>query len=104
MKKVTIEINYLVSDELSEMISEWPNDKVPSAYSFAYLQEHAKEVDVIIYPMQQMYNVKLENDAYPQNTTKDGFLSWHGEICNYTRGQAIKKARIFNGKVVKCEQ
>jgi len=54
---------------------------------------------------QQLYRVKLNN---PQIIAKDrqidGYLgNWldNGKICEYTRGEAIKKAHAFDGKIEK---
>ncbi len=49
--------------------------------------------------MAQLYKVKTEEkDA---DVDKDGFLRSFGVTHQYTRGEAIKKARMFNGKIEK---
>jgi hypothetical protein len=57
---------------------------------------------------QQLYRVKLNN---PQIIAKDrqidGYLgNWldNGKICEYTRGEAIKKAHAFDGKIEKAAE
>lgn len=53
---------------------------------------------------QQLYRVKLDqNSKYRPDQIKDGYLAMDGMvIMEYTRGIAIKKARVFNGKIEKA--
>jgi hypothetical protein len=48
--------------------------------------------------IQQKYRVR---DPESGSETINGYLAWNGEICDYSRGQAIKKARVFKGKIEK---
>lgn len=46
------------------------------------------------------YKVKLNADHKAQpNQIKDGYLAGFGIIQTYTRGEAIKKASMFNGSI-----
>lgn len=50
---------------------------------------------------QNMYIVKLtETSEADPDQVADGHLGTFGQIKEYTRGEAIKKARMFNGKIV----
>lgn len=49
---------------------------------------------------QKLFKVKL----LPEHTAKqgqhiDGYLASFGTVAEYTRGQAIKKAQMFGGKI-----
>lgn len=46
------------------------------------------------------YRVKLNNpEDTPSHQQIDGYLAAWGSIMKYTRGQALKKAKVFNGKI-----
>jgi len=46
------------------------------------------------------YRVKLNAKHYAQpDQIKDGYLAGFGVIQTYTRGEALKKARMFEGKI-----
>ncbi|MBN1156719.1 hypothetical protein JXA85_03825, partial [Candidatus Woesearchaeota archaeon] len=49
---------------------------------------------------QNLYKVKLskDSDARPDQII-NGYLAAFGEVMEYTRGEAIKKARMFNGSI-----
>ena len=49
----------------------------------------------------QLYKVRTEEKGIDVND--DGFLMSFGVVQQYTRGEAIKKARMFNGKISKGE-
>lgn len=59
-----------------------------------------------------LWVVKVDNDS-PAHGTKglmdkkpkviDGFLACYGNIAAYKRGEAIKKARMFKGKIRKLQ-
>ena len=55
---------------------------------------------------QQLYRVKLNNpEIIAKDRQIDGYLANfldNGKICEYTRGQALKKARMFDGKIEKA--
>lgn len=49
----------------------------------------------------KMYRIKL-NKPIKTEDAKDGYLfdnQFTKDFCSYTRGEAIKKARMFNGKI-----
>lgn len=48
----------------------------------------------------KMYRVKLsKGNTAKANQKKKGYLANFGTIAEYTRGEAIKKARMFGGKI-----
>lgn len=50
----------------------------------------------------QLYKVKLnEGHSAKPDQNIDGYLAESGMMCLYTRGEAIKKAKAFNGKIEK---
>ena len=50
----------------------------------------------------QLYKVKLINPGQTKpEDNLNGYLAYNYELCLYTRGEAIKKARAFNGKIEK---
>lgn len=49
----------------------------------------------------QLYKVKIDHTEL--DADKDGFLMSFGETAQYTRGEAIKKAKMFNGRIIKSE-
>lgn len=55
----------------------------------------------------QLWIVKLmSNNLVTKNESLDGFLAHKGiqkRIAAYPRGEAIKKARLYNGKIRKLE-
>lgn len=58
--------------------------------------------------MKVRYKVKLNNpkkaDHITNHVTKDGYLMSFGRTATYTRGEAIKKARMFDGKIERVEE
>ena len=46
-----------------------------------------------------LYRVKVDLSTLDADKTKNGYLAAFGSIVYYTRGQAIKKARMFGGKI-----
>ena len=49
---------------------------------------------------QKLFRVKLnKNNNAQADQQKDGYLALFGKIQKYTRGQAIKKAKLFGGKI-----
>lgn len=51
--------------------------------------------------MPKLYRVKLNPDHKPAQEV-DGYLAFLGEIQTYSRYQAIKKAKVFGGKIEEC--
>jgi hypothetical protein len=50
----------------------------------------------------QLYKVKLKDGHIVKtDQTVDGYLGEAGELCLYTRGEALKKAIAFGGKIEK---
>lgn len=50
----------------------------------------------------QLYRVALKHpDTVEPDQNVRGYLGHNGETCLYTRGEAIKKARVFGGKIEK---
>ncbi len=53
--------------------------------------------------MPKYYRVKATENTqvHSENNQSliDGYLAWCGEVQLYTRGEAIKKANMFNGKI-----
>lgn len=65
-----------------------------------------ESIPILIYYLEEMYKDKYRVKVLPGHSAKsdqiiDGYLAWNGEICRYGRGQAIKKARLFGGKIEK---
>lgn len=55
----------------------------------------------------KLYKIKLTDPrTYKSEQHKDGYLydPWKQKIALYSRGEAIKKARIFNGKMELTDQ
>ena len=50
---------------------------------------------------QQLYRVKINTAIVREDCQKDGYLAVNGRIADYSRGEAIKKARAFDGKIEK---
>jgi hypothetical protein len=46
-----------------------------------------------------LYRVKVDLSTLDADKTKNGYLAAFGSITYYTRGQALKKARMFGGKI-----
>lgn len=52
--------------------------------------------------MEKKYIVKLnEPEKHPADCQVSGLLAWNKQVCVYTRGQALKKSRLFNGAIVR---
>lgn len=50
----------------------------------------------------QLYKVKLINPGQTKpEDNLNGYLAYNYELCLYTRGEALKKAKAFNGKIEK---
>lgn len=50
----------------------------------------------------KLFIVRLKKpEEHPRFTQRGGMLAWDGKwVCTYTRGQALKKARMFNGEII----
>jgi hypothetical protein len=100
MKQVTVTLTFVISD------SRWNDEKDVQGVSVEYLEARGTRVGKYV-ECQQLYNVQVPEDSpYTKaggGITEDRFLACFGQKNNYTRGQAIKKARVFEGKVVKCD-
>lgn len=51
------------------------------------------------------YYVKLSEESRKNNQHRDGYLycPWQQDIAVYSQGEAIKKARMFGGKIEPCD-
>jgi|GEM_PF-3623724 hypothetical protein len=52
--------------------------------------------------MKILYRVRIDPAQVRKDCQKDGYLADYGKIIEYTRGEAIKKARMFGGKIEKA--
>jgi hypothetical protein len=52
--------------------------------------------------MKTLYRVKLNTTTVSDDSQKDGYLASYCKIMEYTRGEALKKARMFDGKIEKA--
>jgi len=101
MKKVIVTLEYDIADDKlpvnsSEGIHVW------HLAMYGTFRMQTTEI-------KQLYRVQLPTDrnTSKQNIsegrmTEEGYLAMGGKALMYTKGEAIKKARSFGGKIVKC--
>lgn len=106
MKQVTVTLTFVISDSKLDLSKDIHHT------SLNYLETQGTRVNKHV-ECQQLYNVKVFGDQFVKMRraglrnestacNKNGLLTFCKEVINYTKGQAIKKARVFEGKVVKC--
>jgi hypothetical protein len=105
MKQIKIEVVFIILDEIAENfdLGNLPVNQVPAAYTMSYIQKHASTVETFVHPSIQLYNVRVDGGEQPNTVeiTEDGLLAFMGQPINYLKGEAIKKARMFGGVIVK---
>ena len=104
MKKIEITLSVTCSDRIASQIEGLPH---LSAYMMEHLRKNA-QVNTHIGKARQLYNVDV-SDA-PDSLLKskmlqdsNGLLSDNGIIHTYLKGEAIKKAERFYGKIVEAK-
>ena len=103
MKQITVTQVYVIKDSILESQGD------PHHLSTDFLRTQGVRIDSNI-EIQQLYNVQVplkhvvDGRIRGDQITALGFLAWDGGgKIQYTKGEAIKKARVFGGKVLKCE-
>jgi len=107
MKQTYYSIRTVVAKSAFEALNKIANEKFDTSNDLcdkvftlkALEQELARQKPII----QWVVKVKdiSKHTKNPDNVNKDGYLQFANKIVCYTRGTAIKKARIFNGKTEK---
>jgi hypothetical protein len=95
MKEVTITTTYRMDDKFYEEVEYNIQHGLPS---FDYIDEMTDRRSYN-YSVKDLYHVKC--DKVKPYTDDEGFLLVFGERELYSRGEAIKKARMFDGKIIK---
>lgn len=107
MKQTYYSIRAVQADSLMQAVCKIDNeqfdetnnlcDKVLTAKQLE--QELARQKPVIQWVVK--VNDLKQHKKNTENVNKEGYLQFIGKIVCYTRGVAIKKARLFDGKIEK---
>lgn len=111
MKRVTISVTFDCDEETAKVVEGLSLARFPSAYEMHHFATRSEAGSLFTtIEIKQLFHVWIDADNKPDNlnteagnVTRDGFLALYGNPHTYTKGEAQKKARMFNGKVVKAE-
>jgi len=112
MKKVTVSIEFICSDEIAkkaDLLLAKP--ELPSVYLMNYFKLKSEPGSLStkiatneLFYVQTQINKKDFSRAYVLGErTPEGYLALSGNPNLYPRGEAIKKAKMFDGKLIKAE-
>jgi len=111
MKRVTISVTFDCDEATAKMAEELSLDRFPSAYELHHFATRSSAGSLYTsIETKTLFHVWVDADTKPDhltteagNVTRDGYLASYGNANTYTLGEARKKARMFNGKVVEAE-
>lgn len=109
MKRVTISITFDCDDQTAKIAEELSLDRLPSAYTMQHFATRSLNGSLFTsIETRELFHVQISPKEIEQGFIKvdhvtDGCLSYAGNKNYYTRGEAMKKARMFRGQIVKAE-
>jgi hypothetical protein len=101
MKEIIVEFSFVIKDKDLD-----PNSPIGNI-SLDYLEKHGTRIYEAVTP-KQLYNVQVPENIKTIGIDKhpviDGCIAMYGQKVNYTKSEAIKKARVFGGKVIENKE
>jgi hypothetical protein len=109
MKRVTISVTFDCDDKTAEEVGELSLSRIPSAYAMQHFASRSLNGSLFTsIETRELFHVQVPAKEVEMGFIKsthitDGCLSFAGNKNYYTRGEAMKKARLFNGQIIKAE-